>query len=323
MNASFATNESNDKILSDSLIQQLRPLAGAMKGAVRLVVVTNLDVMGDPRQEQQALQMDQFAREVAAVAPDKIIVIHRSPRAGERYPLLTVASADGWEQSARATDTKAMKRSAWSSVAFAGVPLGHEFTSFTLALLHAGGHPSLVRPDQIARIRALVGRLDAGHARWTLTTVMSPSCSNCPAVVQALNDVAHEARSAPGGLECTRDLPGHLAQADPDGTRTPRINHLAVRGDWFVEEMRTRGILSVPTVFLQHKSNEVGPGKAVIGADLDEVLTQGRQTLDSLLSILEARADQAELPATALANNIDRGAVDCLEANGSSKPRGR
>src|SRR5688572_8227022 len=68
-------------------------------------------------------------------------------------------------------------------VSFAGVPLGHEFTSLVLALLHAGGHPPKVSPETIAQIRALSGPL-------AFETYISLSCHNCPDVVQALNLMA-------------------------------------------------------------------------------------------------------------------------------------
>src|SRR3546814_14253323 len=42
-------------------------------------------------------------------------------------------------------------------VHFAGIPLGHEFTSLVLALLQAGGHPPKVGSDVIEQIRNLQG----------------------------------------------------------------------------------------------------------------------------------------------------------------------
>ena len=44
-----------------------------------------------------------------------------------------------------------------NSLRFAGLPLGHEFTSLVLALLWTGGHPPKVEADVIDSIRALDG----------------------------------------------------------------------------------------------------------------------------------------------------------------------
>ena len=68
-------------------------------------------------------------------------------------------------------------------VRFAGLPLGHEFSSLVLALLQVGGHPPRVDPAVAEQIRALPAGID-------FEVVVSLSCHNCPDVVQALNLVA-------------------------------------------------------------------------------------------------------------------------------------
>ncbi|MEY4442304.1 MAG: Alkyl hydroperoxide reductase subunit, partial [Pseudomonadota bacterium] len=68
-------------------------------------------------------------------------------------------------------------------VRFAGLPLGHEFTSLVLALLWTGGHPPKVEPSVIDSIQALDGD-------FNFEVYMSLSCHNCPDVVQALSLMA-------------------------------------------------------------------------------------------------------------------------------------
>ncbi len=99
---------------------------------------------------------------------------------------------------------------------FAAVPLGHEFSSLVLALLHAGGHPPKVDAAVIGQIRALDADLE-------FETWMSLGCHNCPDVVQALNLMA---------------------------ALNPRIRHVAIDGSLFAAEGQARQILAVPTVFL-------------------------------------------------------------------------
>jgi alkyl hydroperoxide reductase subunit F len=65
-------------------------------------------------------------------------------------------------------------------VRFAGIPLGHEFTSLVLALLQVGGHPPKVEPELIEQIARSPGD-------FRFETYFSLSCQNCPDVVQALN----------------------------------------------------------------------------------------------------------------------------------------
>ncbi len=101
-------------------------------------------------------------------------------------------------------------------VRFAGLPMGHEFTSLVLALLQVGGYPPKVEREVIEQIAALEGDLH-------FETYMSLSCHNCPDVVQALNLMA---------------------------ALNPRIKHTAIDGGLFQKEVEERQIMAVPMVFL-------------------------------------------------------------------------
>ncbi|HEV2539245.1 MAG TPA: alkyl hydroperoxide reductase subunit F [Frateuria sp.] len=102
------------------------------------------------------------------------------------------------------------------SVRFAGIPLGHEFTSLVLALLQVGGHPSKAAAQTIEQVRNLDGD-------YRFETYFSLSCQNCPDVVQALNLMS---------------------------VLNPRIRHVAIDGALYQEEVEARQVMSVPTVFL-------------------------------------------------------------------------
>jgi len=101
-------------------------------------------------------------------------------------------------------------------VRFAGIPLGHEFTSLVLALLHVGGHPPKVEPETAEQIRGLDGD-------FRFETYFSLSCQNCPDVVQALNVMS---------------------------VLNPKIRHVAIDGALFQDEVERRQIMAVPTVLL-------------------------------------------------------------------------
>jgi alkyl hydroperoxide reductase subunit F len=101
-------------------------------------------------------------------------------------------------------------------VRFAGIPMGHEFTSLVLALLQVGGHPSKAAQDTIEQVRALDGD-------YVFESYFSLSCQNCPDVVQALNLMA---------------------------VLNPRIKHTAIDGGLFPAEVEARKVMAVPSVFL-------------------------------------------------------------------------
>ncbi|MFZ6752293.1 alkyl hydroperoxide reductase subunit F [Undibacterium sp. Dicai25W] len=102
------------------------------------------------------------------------------------------------------------------SLSFAGIPMGHEFTSLVLALLQAGGHPPKVDADVIEQIKNLDGD-------FLFETYISLTCQNCPEVVQSLNLMA---------------------------VLNPRIKSVTIDGALFQQEVEQRQIMAVPTIFL-------------------------------------------------------------------------
>ncbi len=124
---------------------------------------------------------------------------------------------------------------------FAGLPMGHEFTSLILALLHVGGHPPKEDAELLDTVRALEGD-------FVFETFFSLSCQNCPDVVQALNIMA---------------------------ALNPNIRHTAIDGALFQDEVERRQVMAVPAVFLN--GEPFGQGRmdlAQIVAKLDTGATQ-------------------------------------------------
>ncbi|HMW17180.1 MAG TPA: alkyl hydroperoxide reductase subunit F [Accumulibacter sp.] len=128
-------------------------------------------------------------------------------------------------------------------ISFAGLPMGHEFTSLILALLQTGGHPPKVESGVIEAIRGISGR-------FHFETFISLSCHNCPEVVQALNLMA---------------------------MLNPGISHQMIDGALFPEEIDSRQIMGVPTVYLN-----------------GEHFGQGRMTVEEIVSRLDSRAAERE-----------------------------
>ena len=147
----------------------------------------------------KAQELNTLAREIAELSDN----IHVTEQNAERSPSLAIGPAN---QAAR--------------VAFAGIPMGHEFTSLVLALLQAGGHPSKADPELLQQIRELEGD-------YHFETYISLSCQNCPDVVQALNLMAN---------------------------LNPNISHVMIDGALFQDEVEQRQIMAVPAVYLNGES---------------------------------------------------------------------
>ncbi|WP_313539740.1 alkyl hydroperoxide reductase subunit F [Enterococcus sp.] len=115
-----------------------------------------------------------------------------------------------------------------SGIVFAGLPLGHEFTSFILALLQVSGRPPKIDAALQKRIKAIDRPL-------YFETYVSLTCHNCPDVVQALNIMA---------------------------VLNSNIRHTMIEGGIFKDEIDQKKIMAVPTVFLDNE--EFASGRQTI-----------------------------------------------------------
>jgi NADH-dependent peroxiredoxin subunit F len=119
-------------------------------------------------------------------------------------------------------------------VTFAGVPMGHEFTSLIMALLQVSGRKPKVDDKVIDQIKDIRGD-------YTFTTYISLSCHNCPDVVQALNIMS---------------------------VLNPGIKHTMVDGAAFQDEVTAKNIMAVPYVELNGEA--FGSGRMT----LEEILAK-------------------------------------------------
>jgi len=154
----------------------------------------------------------------------------------QRAPLMSIQAAD--ERQAR--------------VAFAGIPMGHEFTSLVLALLQAGGHPAKEEQAILDQIILLEGEIK-------LETYISLSCQNCPEVVQALNLMA---------------------------VLNPNISHTMIDGALFPKEVEERNILAVPAVFANGEL--FGQGRMTLAEIVNKLDTGSEQKQAAALSQKDA-----------------------------------
>ncbi|WP_374015978.1 alkyl hydroperoxide reductase subunit F [Paenibacillus thiaminolyticus] len=130
-----------------------------------------------------------------------------------------------------------------TGIAFAGTPLGHEFTSLVLALLQVSGRPPKVEQSVIDQIKSIRGD-------YKFETYISLSCHNCPDVVQALNLMS---------------------------VLNPGVTHTMIDGAVFKEEVESKDIMSVPSVYLN-----------------GEFFESGRMTVEEILAKLGSAPDASE-----------------------------
>ncbi len=124
-------------------------------------------------------------------------------------------------------------------VHFAGIPMGHEFTSLILALLQVGGYPPKVSDEVVEQIRSLTGT-------FNFETYISLSCHNCPDVVQALNLMA---------------------------ALNPGITHTMIDGAIYQNEVNERQIMAVPSAYLNGQA--FGDGRMELEQILARIDTRG------------------------------------------------
>lgn len=130
-----------------------------------------------------------------------------------------------------------------TGVTFAGIPLGHEFTSLVLALLQVSGRAPKVDQSVIDQVKNIKGE-------YHFESYISLTCHNCPDVVQALNLMS---------------------------ILNPGISHTMIDGAAFKDEVESRGIMAVPTVFLNGES-----------------FGGGRMTLEEILAKMGSAPDASE-----------------------------
>jgi alkyl hydroperoxide reductase subunit F len=113
-------------------------------------------------------------------------------------------------------------------ITFAGVPMGHEFTSFVMALLQVAGRKPKVDDKVIDQIKDLRGK-------YNFETYISLSCHNCPDVVQALNIMS---------------------------VLNPDVTNVMIDGAKFQEEVDAKKIMAVPSIYLNGEF--FGSGKMTV-----------------------------------------------------------
>lgn len=197
-------------MLDANLKNQLQTYLQNLKRPVELVVSAD--------ESRKSQELKSLAQDIVSLSS----LVSLKEVQGERIPAMTVINPEINTQ-----------------ISFAGLPMGHEFTSLVLALLHTGGHPIKLSDDIIEQIRNLPGK-------YAFETYVSLTCQNCPDVVQALNMMA---------------------------AINPNITNVMIDGALFQEEVTSKNIMAVPSVYLN-----------------GEVFAAGRISIGEILNKLDTNA---------------------------------
>jgi alkyl hydroperoxide reductase subunit F len=198
-------------MLDNNMKQQLKAYLDNLKNDIQLVL--SLD---DQNDSDTANQLESLAKDIASL--NSKVTFIRDDNASTRKPVMQVVNPE--------------KQTA---ISFAGLPMGHEFTSLVLALLHSGGHPMKIDAETIEQIASLDDDLE-------VEIFISLSCQNCPDVVQAFNMMA---------------------------AINPKIKPVMIEGGAFQDEVSERQVMAVPTVYVNGKV--FGQGRMSLNEILNKV----------------------------------------------------
>ncbi|USD67745.1 alkyl hydroperoxide reductase subunit F [Vibrio sp. SCSIO 43136] len=195
-------------MLDQAMKQQLKAYLENLKTDVNLVL--SLDG------SDTATKLQALADDIASLSSK--IIVERDDNASARRPIMQVVNAEKG-----------------SAIGFAGLPMGHEFTSLVLALLHSGGHPIKLEQEVIEQIAELDSDLN-------VEIFISLSCQNCPEVVQAFNMMS---------------------------AINPKVKTTMIDGAAFQDEVKQRDIMAVPSVFINGEL--FGQGRMSLAEILNKV----------------------------------------------------
>ena len=223
-------------MLDTEIVKQLKSYVALLEGDVVLTLSVDED--------ETSTKLKNFVEEVASLSPRISVEYGRL----ERTPSFSIGE---------------------TGIQFAAIPLGHELSSFVLALIQASGRSPKIEDALATRIKAITQTLN-------FETYISLSCHICPDVVQALNIMA---------------------------VLNPNITHTMIDGGIFKSEIDKHNIMAVPTVMLNGEEfsggritleelvDKVG-GKAAITADISkpyDILVVGGGPAGSSSAIYAAR----------------------------------
>ena len=194
-------------LLDSNIVEQLKGYFDNINGNIELV--SFLD------DSEKSNELDSFLKEVDVIS-EKINYIKKSfennkadlEKANITRPISFTILKDGED----------------TGINFSGIPGGHEFNSFILAILGLAGLGKKLEGEQLSKVESI-------NKPVNIETFISLSCTHCPDVVQALNLIS---------------------------TNNKNITTTMVDSAVFFEEATEKDIQAVPVVFINGEQKSVG-----------------------------------------------------------------
>ncbi|RRD39732.1 alkyl hydroperoxide reductase [Leptotrichia sp. OH3620_COT-345] len=126
-----------------------------------------------------------------------------------------------------------LKNGERTGINFYGIPGGHEFNSFILAILGLAGLGKKLEDEQLAKIQSVTKPLN-------IETFISLSCTKCPEVIQALNVISLSNPNITTSLVDGGIYPNEVAEKNIQGVPVVYINgKQAALGEQSIEQLIT------------------------------------------------------------------------------------
>lgn len=194
-------------LLDSNIVEQLKGYFDNINGNIELV--SFLD------DSEKSNELDSFLKEVDVIS-EKVNYIKKSfendktdlEKANITRPISFTILKDGEN----------------TGINFSGIPGGHEFNSFILAILGLAGLGKKLEGEQLSKVESI-------NKPVNIETFISLSCTHCPDVVQALNLIS---------------------------TNNKNIITTMVDSAVFFEEAKEKDIQAVPVVFINGEQKSVG-----------------------------------------------------------------
>ena len=194
-------------LLDSNIVEQLKMYFDKINGNIELV--SFLD------ESEKSKELDSFLQEVDAIS-GKVNYVKKSfedDKADLEKAKIT-----------RPISFTILKDGENTGINFSGIPGGHEFNSFILAILGLAGLGKKLEGEQLAKAESV-------NKSVNIETFISLSCTHCPDVVQALNLIS---------------------------ARNKNITATMVDSAVFFEEAKEKDIQAVPVVFIDGEQKSVG-----------------------------------------------------------------
>lgn len=194
-------------LLDANIVEQLKAYFGKIEGTIELVAFLN--------DSDKSKELDSFLQEIDAISEK---VNYKKETFGANKEL------ENNLEITRPISFALTKNGEKTGINIYGIPGGHEFNSFILAVLGLAGIGKKLEGDQLDKIQAVSKPLN-------IETFISLSCTKCPEVVQGLNLIS---------------------------MANPNITTSLVDGGVYPEEVKEKNIQGVPVVFINGNQASVG-----------------------------------------------------------------